>query len=193
MFLPQITALDEVTLTTHPTLIAITKDLVREVYGVSFNFHEPFANLTKSEVIALCDAKDAIPNTNSCITTRFAYQHYSHCGTCYGCLVRRISCVVAGARDALCAKDVLVKDIGSPVMGGWRGAAISPSNLLELQSLLRFARDVLEDKLDEISQFKIDSFSKRELYGWFALDVMSAVYLLYEKVPDGQNARRSRS
>ncbi len=188
MFLPQITALDEITLTTHPTLLAITKSLLHEGYGGNFSFYEPFANLTKAEVISLCEAKEAIPDTNSCITTRFANQPYSHCGTCYGCLVRRVSCVVAGTKDALYAKDVLVKDVGDSVMGGWRGAAISPSNLREVQALLRFARDIIEDKIDDVSRFKIESFSKHELFRRFAMDVLSSLYLLYGKTNTGQNS-----
>ena len=188
MFLPQFSALDEVTLTTHPTLVKMVKTLLQEAYGLNFEFHEPFRELTKAEVVSLCQLKDAIPNTNSCITTRFANQPVSHCGQCYGCVVRRASCVVAGVRDAQYAKDVLVNDVGDKVVGGWSGKTIQPSNLLDLQAVVRFARDILEDKLDEVPRFKIESFSRQEVYRRFALDILSSLYVLYDKTRMGRNS-----
>jgi len=188
MFLPQFSPLDEVTLTTHPALITMVKYLLREAYGMDFEFYEPFANLTKAEVISLCELKSGIPSTNSCITTRFANQPVSHCGCCYGCLVRRASCIVAGVKDAQYAKDVLTKDVGDPVIGGWRGKGISPSNLTDLQAMARFARDTLEGRTDDFARLKIESFSKGDLYKRFALDVMSSLYLLYDKSSEGRNS-----
>lgn len=188
MFLPQFSPLDEVTLTTHPTLIKMVKSLLHEAYGLDFEFYEPFANLTKAEVISLCELKSGIPSTNSCITTRFANQPVSHCGCCYGCLVRRASCIVAGVEDAQYAKDVLTKDVGDPVIGGWRGKGILPSNLSDLQAMARFARDTLEGRIDDFARFKIQSFSKEDLYRRFALDVMSSLYLLYDKSKEGRNS-----
>jgi len=187
MFLPAFAALDEVTLTTHPTTIEITKSFLEESYGTKFDIFEPFADLTKAEVVALCGAKEAIPVTNSCRTTRFAGTNYSHCGTCYGCLVRRAACVVAGVKDALYGKDVLVRGVGDPIMGGWSGSSIKPKNLEDLRAFLRFSRDVLEDQLDEATRLKIESFSKEDLFRRFALDVMAALHLLYHKTKQGRN------
>lgn len=187
MFLPPLASLDEVTLTTHPTLVEITKRLLHECYQTKLNIFEPFSNLTKAEVAALCGAKDAIPATNSCFNTRFANQTYSHCGRCYGCLVRRVGCLVAGVKDAEYSKDVITKKVGDRVMGGWPGRTIQTTDLADLQALLRFSRDVLDDKLDESTRFKIDSFSKGELYHRAALDVLSALYLLYGKTKEGRN------
>jgi 7-cyano-7-deazaguanine synthase in queuosine biosynthesis len=187
MFLPTFAALDEVTLTTHPTLIEITNSFLRDCYGTRFSIFEPFADLTKAEVVSLCDAKEAIAGTNSCRTTQYANAEYSHCGTCYGCLVRRIGCLVAGVKDALYAKDVLVRPVGDPVMGGWRGNAIKPENLEDLMVLLRFSRDVLEDQLDETARLKIETFSKQDLYSRFAQDVMAALFILYDQTKQGRN------
>lgn len=189
MYLPQFTALDEVTLTTHPTLIKMVKSLVREAYNSDFEFYEPFADLTKAEVVSVCELKDAIPQTNSCITTRFANHPIAQqCGYCYGCIVRRLSCIVAGVIDGRYAKDVLTSGVGDATAAAWRGKTIQVSDLADLQIIARFARDIIEDKIDDVSRFKIESFSKQEVYRRFALDILSSLYLLYDKTKDGHNS-----
>ena len=187
MFLPPLAALDEVTMTTHPILIAITKALLRESYGIKFNVFEPFSDLTKAEVVSLCDAKEAIPSTNSCFNSRFARQEYSHCGKCHGCLVRRIGCLVAGVNDAKYAKDVLAQPAGAAVMGGWPGRTVQAQDFGDLQALLRFSRDVLDDELDDTTRLKIATFSREDLYRRAALDVVAAAYLLYRGANQGRN------
>ncbi|MEM2373447.1 MAG: hypothetical protein QXI11_03300 [Thermoproteota archaeon] len=165
MYQPPFVPTDEVTLTTHPSLVKMSKELFREVYGVNFEFYEPFENLTKAEVIASCPEKEAIRFTNSCISTRFLYSDYSHCGRCYGCLVRRISCLVAGVKDAKYGIDILVRGIGERKKGGWRGRGyeIRESDFKDLYVLLRFARDILENKLPDFTASKIIEFKKEEL------------------------------
>ena len=187
MFLPPIAALDEVTVTTHPTLLEVTKSLLRDVYGIGFNVIEPFSDLTKAEVVSLCEAKSAIPFTNSCITTRFASQTYTHCGKCFGCLVRRAGCLVAGAQDANYAKDVFARPVGDAVMGNWPGRFIQRKDVAELQALLRFSRDAIEGELDEEASMKISLFSKEDLFRRAALDVFSALYLLYDRTKQGHS------
>lgn len=187
MFQPELTALDEVTLTTHPILVRLAKDLLRQAYGQDYVFYEPFSNLTKSEAIALCPVKEAIPITNSCRTTRWAYSPVSHCGQCYGCLVRRMSCLVAGVDDATYAADVLVNGIGDEIIGRQHGSTINVDDFDNLYGLLRFARDILEGKLDDTATFKIGAFSRQDLYRRFALDMMSALYILYESGGIGHN------
>lgn len=188
MYQPVFVPTDEVTLTTHPTLIELTKELLKEIYGIRFEFYEPFEDLTKAEVIALCPEKEAIPFTNSCISTRFAYSNFSHCGICYGCLVRRLSSLVAGVVDANYGRDILVQEIGERKNGGWPGERIKVSNLGDLSILLRFARDVLEDKLDDFVIFKIKEFRKEKLFRRFALDVFAGIFILYTQKKVGRNS-----
>jgi hypothetical protein len=185
MFLPEFTPLDEVTLTTHPTLMKLTKELFKRVEGSTYEFYTPFANLTKSEAIALCPNKALIPMTNSCHTTRWAANPFSHCGSCYGCIVRRISCLIANVPDARYQADALLKNVGDEIEG--RGKRmVTNENLLEnLMPILRFSRDILEDKLDDSTRLKIESFDKTKLYQRFALDVLSALYVLYEEGGQG--------
>lgn len=187
MYLPEILPLDEVTLTTHPTLIKLSKLLFKELYGKNFKFYEPYENLTKAEALALCPVKEAIARTNSCITTRFANSSVPHCGKCFGCLVRRISALVAGVPDTQYAWDVLVKDIGEKVIGRQRNARIKQSNFHDLYAILRFARDILEDNLPDHTNFKIKQYGKDALFKRFALDVFSALFILYDKQRSGRN------
>jgi hypothetical protein len=187
MYQPLFLPTDLVTLTTHPTLILLSKQLFKELYNIEFQFYEPFEDLTKAEVISLCPECDAIRYTNSCISTRFAYSQYSHCGRCYGCLVRRLSSIVAGVKDAEYGKDVLVQDLDERSRGGWPGKRIQSSNLTDLMVLLRFARDFLEDKLPDYTLSKIREFNKDNLFKRFALDVISGVYILYGKDKTGRN------
>jgi len=158
MFQPELTALDEVTLTTHPILVRLTKDLLRRALDKEFTYYEPFSNLTKAEAIALCRFKDAIPLTNSCRTTRWALSGVSHCGQCYGCLVRRMSCFVAGVEDAKYSADVLLRGVGEEVIGRRSGLTIDVSDLDNLYGLLRFARDILDDRLDQTAALKIRAY-----------------------------------
>ena len=188
MYQPLFIPTDLVTLTTHPTLILLSKQFFRELYDIEFHFYEPFEDITKAEVVSLCPEQDAIQSTNSCVSTRFAYSGYSHCGMCYGCLVRRVSCLVAGVGDAEYGRDVLVQDVNERSRGGWPGKWIRSSNLTDLMLLLRFARDVLEDKLADYTIFKIKEFDKEELFQRFALDVISGVYILYDKDKIGRNS-----
>lgn len=139
MYQPELTALDEVTVTTHPFLIRMLKRLFKEIYGFDLSFYEPFENLTKAEVIACCPDKSAIQKTHSCIVTSYADASYSHCGKCYGCLVRRISCIVAGVQDSNYGRDVFMKGLGESIVGGWQGKSITDSTMQDLRALLLFA------------------------------------------------------
>lgn len=187
MYQPLFIPTDLVTLTTHPTLISLSKQLFKELYDIEFQFYAPFEDITKAEVISLCPEHDAIQYTNSCISTRFAYSRYTHCGNCYGCLARRLSCLVAGVKDAEYGRDVLVQDVNERSKGGWRGK-IQSSNLTDLMLLVRFARDVLEEKLADYTLFKIREFDKEFLFQRFALDIISGVYILYGKNKIGRNS-----
>jgi len=187
MFQPELSALDEVTLTTHPILVRLTKDLLKLALKQNFNYFEPFSNLTKAEAISLCPFKDAISLTNSCRTTRWAHSSVSHCGQYYGCLVRRMSCLVAGVDDAKYAADVLLKGAGEDIVGRKPGSTIDLSHFENLYGLLRFARDIMDDKLDDTANLKIKTYSKQNLYRRFALDMLSSLYLIYDKEKVGHN------
>jgi hypothetical protein len=101
--------------------------------------------------------------------------------------VRRVSCIVAGVKDANYAADVLLRNVGDDIFGRRPGSKIKTEHLDNLYALLRFARDIVENKLDDIAEFKIRTFAKQELYRRFALDILSALYVLYDQDRKGSN------
>lgn len=52
---------------------------------------------------------------------------------------------------------------------------------------MRFVRDILEGKLDDTATFKIGAFARQDLYKRFALDLVSALYILYDSGGIGHN------
>jgi len=188
MYQPSLVPTDEVTLTTHPTLVKLSKQLLRETYGMEFSFHEPFENLTKAEVISLCPSKRLMPITNSCISTAYAYSDFPHCGVCYGCLIRKLSFLVAGVPDSSYAADVLNREIGEKKSGRGTRRYISQSDLSGLLALLRFGRDIIEDRLPDFTADKIREFDKEELFRRFALDILSGLFILYGQKKVGRNS-----
>ena len=100
---------------------------------------------------------------------------------------RKLSCLVAGVEDAKYGRDVLIQDINEERRGGWPGRLIKPSNLTDLILLLRFSRDILEDKLADYTRYKINEYNKENLFGRYALSTLSGVYILYCADKIGRN------
>ncbi|RLI99109.1 MAG: hypothetical protein DRP00_00075, partial [Candidatus Aenigmatarchaeota archaeon] len=95
---------------------------------------------------------------------------------------------VAGVPDTQYAWDGLVKDIGEKVIGRQRNAWIKQSNFLDLHTILRFARNILEDNnLPDHTNFKIKQYGKDILFKRFALDVFLHLFVLYDQQRSGRN------
>ena len=188
MYQPSYVPSDEVTITTHPALVELTKSLLKKVYGIEFTIYEPFENMTKAESLSNCPQKDAVKDTNSCITSMWANSQFSHCGKCLGCLVRRISCLVAGVSDAEYAWDVLVRGLGDPVPGRKHGLVVKAKHFDDLMALLRSSRDIIEGKLPYSVAQKIFEFGKTLVFQRFANDILAAIYLLYDVKKEGRNS-----
>lgn len=96
------------TRTTHPWFLAELSRLIGLVGGWG-TLSNPFAAQTKGEMFRwLADevsddsASDLLSSTNSCAFTNRRWLGVSatdHCGTCFGCLVRRASFAAAGLTD----------------------------------------------------------------------------------------------
>ncbi len=96
------------TRTTHPWFLAELSRIAEQA-GAWAEFSNPFASQTKGEMFRwLADevgddaASELLSATNSCAFTNkrwFGVAATSHCGTCFGCLVRRASFAAAGIRD----------------------------------------------------------------------------------------------
>lgn len=122
------------TRTTHPWFLA-ELSRVAERAGACADITNPFADRTKGEMFRWLANKigdDAaatfLSATNSCTYTNrrwLGIKAEQHCGTCFGCLMRRASFAAAGLED----KSIYVSDAPpSPEIGAQLGrASILPS------------------------------------------------------------------
>lgn len=188
MYQPTILANDVVTMTTHPRLIELTLMIARRVLGRVPLVVRPFEDLTKAEVMALCPEPALLARTHSCVSSQFSYALSSHCGTCWGCLIKEASALVAGVGQPGWAKDVLRLDIGTEA-GRRSGEKVTERSISDLLLLLDFSRHCLEDKLPWWTQSKIDEFGKGELFRRFALDIYSSLHIVYG---EGNTLARNR-
>ena len=170
MHQPRFSPLDEVTFTTHPTVLRMTKDIISSFIG-ELNVITPFEILTKAEVIATSPGPE-IAVTHSCISQAFR----NHDGTCYGCVIRRLGFLAAGLKDTTYNYDVLSMD----------DSGVKSDNLV---SLLNTSYDIIlnYDGIPDCTRGIIDQFSKKPLFERFAMDNFAALYTYY------RNARHHKS
>jgi uncharacterized protein YlaI len=183
MYQPQYLPIDQVTLTTNPLLLELTKRLVDRVLSTKLKVYQPFENMTKAEAMAICPEKSLLNETNSCITSRFADTQFSHCGRCLGCVIRRLSALVAEVEDAprsAYAWDVALMDVGEKILAPRppKQSTIREGDMDNLLVLLRFARGMLTGKLPACTRSTIDDYGKDELFMRFAEDILAAVHIL---------------
>jgi 7-cyano-7-deazaguanine synthase in queuosine biosynthesis len=87
------------TRTTHPQVLAGFRRLLLELLGRPFDVENPFAWLTKAEVVERISANgcgDLIRDTRSCIRVRDMTKLRPHCGQCSQCIDRRFAVLAAG-------------------------------------------------------------------------------------------------
>ncbi len=190
MFQPAYDILDEVTITTHPITLRLTKMFLEIFYKEKFEIITPFKNLTKAEAVSLVKDYNVIKLTNSCRSTRYSNSDHQNCGCCLGCIIRRISLIVSGIEnenDDNYAYDVFLKGEGEPVLGRKKGLKIKSKNFSELYQILNFADSIIRKSVSSISKIKIDEYNLNDLFFRFSLDVFSAAYLMYDKQSIGKN------
>jgi 7-cyano-7-deazaguanine synthase in queuosine biosynthesis len=179
MYQPQYLPTDLVTVTTNPLLVELTKKLVERVLDFKLRIYEPFENMTKAETIAICPQKPLLRQTNSCITSRYS-DEFPHCGRCLGCVIRRLSEVVANVEDSGYAWDVALMDVGEEIRAvrAPNQRFVTAHDMDNLLLLLRFARGIVSDSLPPYTASIIHEYHKEELFRRFALDILAAVHLL---------------
>ena len=87
------------TRTTHPQALAGFRRVLSAVLGQSFDVSNPFAWMTKSEVIeriAQNGCSDLIRHTRSCTRVHAMTKLHPHCGKCSQCIDRRFAILAAG-------------------------------------------------------------------------------------------------
>ena len=179
MLLPRFSPLDTVTLTTHPYILRLAHDLLEKEYHRKFTVVAPYAQMTKAESIASCRVKDSIAATHSCANTLFArHPLATHCGSCFGCIVRRMSCLVASVGDAGYTFDPFGLSRGHAGRAWRRGQHLSDDAFAEVLAVLLFARKVLEDKLPPSIQLHMDANEVGDLFRRFSLDMLAGLYVI---------------
>jgi len=158
MYQPLFSPYDSITYTTHPYVLKAAKDVLDLLLDSKPKVIIPFEDLTKAEVIANSGIKDFSP-THSCISQRFG----DHDGTCFGCVIKRLACLVSGVKDVQYNKDVFEE-----------GA--NQDNLL---NLLIFSNDLLNnyDNVPSFQKEKIEEFKKYDLFQRYALDNLAGLML----------------
>ena len=168
MYQPRLTLLDDVSFTTHPRVMKFSKKIAEEVLGTKINVIIPNENLTKAEVAATSLEKNYIKLTCSCRTTRWCNSNKPNCGTCYGCIMRRLALLVAGVKDNEYRSDILTSK---------ESRNEQYCNILHL---LQFSLEFLND-FDSIPNYTtetIKKYKKEELFERSSLDTFAGLLVL---------------
>jgi hypothetical protein len=176
MYQPKFTVLDDITFTTHPQVMELSKKIAGEVLNTRVKIIEPYEDLTKAEAAAISPEKKYLGLTCSCRTVRWCNSKKPNGDSCYGCIIRRLAFLVAGIKDSGYRRDVLT--LGNNDKEQYDNAL----------HLLRFNLDVLKD-FDDIPEYTksiISSYNKEDLFRRFSLDTYAGLYLLDKsgKLPD---------
>lgn len=188
MFIPPITPLDEVTLTTNPVVLSLARNLVMDSLGWKLRIHTPFRDLTKAESIAWIRRDPTLPETNSCARPQFASHRNPHCGSCFGCLVRRVSFLVANVTDRPHRADPLFSipaDDGDSAPKSPED--VSEERMADVLAVLSFCRDVLLDRVSPMVKEQLRTYDVERLFQRFALDFLAALNIGYRKGGFGRN------
>ena len=170
MYQPLFSPYDSITYTTHPYVLKAAKDVLNIFLDTAPNIIIPFEDLTKAEVIS-CSGINDFSSTHSCISQRFG----DHEGTCFGCVIKRLACLVSGVTDVPYKNDIFSEN----------------SNQDNLMNALAYSEDLLTnyDNMPFFQIDKIEEFSKASLFKRYALDNLAGTMLgtakeslLYEKL-----------
>lgn len=162
MYQPLFSPYDSITYTTHPYVLKAAKDVLDIFLGSSTKIIIPFEDLTKAEVVSNSGIDD-FSVTHSCISQRFG----DHDGTCFGCVIKKLACMVSGVKDVSYNKNVFEEN----------------SNQDNLLNTLAFSADLLDgyDKMSAFETEKIDEFRKQDLFQRYALDNLAGLMLGSDK------------
>lgn len=158
MYQPLFSTYDSITYTTHPYVLKAAKDVLGLLLDSKVKIIIPFEDLTKAEVISNSGIKD-YSTTHSCISQRFG----DHDGTCFGCVIKKMACLVSGVKDVTYNKNVFEE-------------SANQDNLL---NALTFS-DYLINDFDNMLPFqkeKIEEFNKHDLFKRYALDNLAGLML----------------
>jgi len=162
MYQPLFSPYDSITYTTHPYVMKAAKDVLDIFLEAKPKIIIPFEDLTKAEVVSNSMIED-FSVTHSCISQRFG----DHDGTCFGCVIKKLACIVSGVKDVSYNKDMFEE-----------GA--NQDNLL---NALAFSADLLNgyDEMPAFETEKIEEFQKHDLFQRYALDNLAGLMIGADK------------
>lgn len=157
MYQPLFSPYDSITYTTHPYVMKAAKDVL-EILLRKIDIIIPFEDLTKAEVMATSGIKD-FSVTHSCITQRRG----DHCGSCFGCVIKKLAEPVAGIRGVAYNKEMFDLECDR-------------DNII---NVLEFSEKIVlyKDNIPGFQREKIDEFDKWDLFTRYALDNLAGLML----------------
>ncbi|MCJ7507713.1 MAG: hypothetical protein MUO85_03145 [candidate division Zixibacteria bacterium] len=180
MYQPLFSPYDSITYTTHPYVLKAAKDVLDLLLDFKPKIIIPFEDLTKAEVISNSGITD-YSKTHSCISQRFG----DHDGTCFGCVIKRLACLVSGVRDVKYNKDVFDEE----------------ANQDNLLNVLAYSEDLISnyENMPSFQKEKIEEFGKKDLFQRNALDNLAGLMLgvgkrhpLYKRYISGEDILNAR-
>jgi len=158
MYQPLFSPYDSITYTTHPYVLKAAKEVLDIFLDDRVNIIIPFEDLTKAEVISNSGIKD-FSNTHSCVSQRFG----DHDGSCFGCVIKRLACLVSDVKDTTYRSDFFH----------------SNRYYDNLANLLAFSSELLNDfnGMPDYKTDKIIEFNKEDLFRRYALDNLAGFML----------------
>jgi 7-cyano-7-deazaguanine synthase in queuosine biosynthesis len=180
MYQPLFSPYDSITYTTHPYVLKAAKDVLDLLLDFKPKIIIPFEDLTKAEVISNSGITD-YSKTHSCISQRFG----DHDGTCFGCVIKKLACLVGGARDVKYNKDVFDEE----------------ANQDNLLNVLAYSEDLISnyENMPSFQKEKIEEFGKKDLFQRNALDNLAGLMLgvgknhpLYKRYISGEDILNAR-
>lgn len=168
MYQPQFTLLDEISVTTRPQILQRSKRIAEQITGQNISIIKPNETLTKAEVAVSSPHSELLSETCSCRSSMFANSVAPHCGSCYGCVVRRLGVEVAGIRDRRYQQD------------GFTGEGADNT-----AHLIRFSLDFVSESnsLPHYVTGVIHKYGKEDLFRRFALDNLAGLMSLSQNGP----------
>lgn len=162
MYQPLFSPYDSITYTTHPYVLKAAKDVLDLLLDFKPKIIIPFEDLTKAEVISNSGITD-YSKTHSCLYQRFG----DHDGTCFGCVIKKLACLVSGVKDVKYNKNIFDAD----------------ANQDNLLNLLVYSDDLINnyENMPSFQKEKIEEFDKKDLFQRYALDNLAGLMLGVDK------------
>ncbi len=204
MFQPIYNILDEVTITTHPYTLEMSKRIMAILIDSSVEIKTPFDEKTKAEIVhdllknspgGRKETERLLLMTHSCRRSNFANANNEkrHCGYCLGCVIRHSAFILNGIEDEN-SKDYErdVWGIEKIENGGNNkyNSQIIKHTLDNLLPLLEFSRSILlmtGNNDHPIGYAKVKQFNREELFKRFSLEILSTLHKYYGEEGKGSN------